>query len=438
MNITKLTISLRASFWFLPAMIVTFFLALALVLIEVDSHNAYEITNTWPRLFGAGAEGSRGMLSTIATSILTMMGLTFSMTLVTLSIASSQYSSRVLRNFISNRGTQFALGTFAGIFTYCLVVLRTIKGNELSFIPSVSIFVGFVLALFGVGVIIYFIHHIASSIQASSVISNAAEETIRAMAHLYPSNETAHQSESQPPKKRGTYTSAVVNTKSGYIQTIDESSLCDIAESMGASILIQHQIGDFVLEGVVLLQLDIDRTLSHLETKKILEAFSIQRFRTIEQDPLFGIRQIVDIALKALSPGLNDSTTAIVCIDYLTSVLAFLIKRRIPPDEVYRNNALRLIVNRPRYIQFLRLSYFQIIKSGQGNFAVQERIISSLRAVMVTSNDPDRWQEFLSFTDLVFEVVDQSFTYNSEKSDLKQQIQDLRSNRPVTTSFRSF
>lgn len=419
-------------------MIVTFFLALALVLIEVDSHNAYEITNTWPRLFGAGAEGSRGMLSTIATSILTMMGLTFSMTLVTLSIASSQYSSRVLRNFISNRGTQFALGTFAGIFTYCLVVLRTIKGNELSFIPSVSIFVGFVLALFGVGVIIYFIHHIASSIQASSVISNAAEETIRAMAHLYPSNETAHQSESQPPKKRGTYTSAVVNTKSGYIQTIDESSLCDIAESMGASILIQHQIGDFVLEGVVLLQLDIDRTLSHLETKKILEAFSIQRFRTIEQDPLFGIRQIVDIALKALSPGLNDSTTAIVCIDYLTSVLAFLIKRRIPPDEVYRNNALRLIVNRPRYIQFLRLSYFQIIKSGQGNFAVQERIISSLRAVMVTSNDPDRWQEFLSFTDLVFEVVDQSFTYNSEKSDLKQQIQDLRSNRPVTTSFRSF
>jgi len=172
MNKLKLLWSnLRSSLWFLPSLIVTASVLLAVVLIEADSHGNDLWLAHWPRLFGAGAEGARGMLSTIAGSMMSVVGVTFSMTLVALAMASSQYTSRILRNFMSSRLTQAVLGIFSGIFTYCLIVLRTVRGgDEGAFVPNLAVFFGFVLAVGGVGVLIFFIHHVASSIQASSII----------------------------------------------------------------------------------------------------------------------------------------------------------------------------------------------------------------------------------------------------------------------------
>jgi uncharacterized membrane protein len=136
--------------------------------------------NGWPRLFGVGAEGARGILSTIPGSMMTVVGVTFSMTLMTLALASSQYTSRILRNFMRDRVTQVVLGIFAGIFAYCLVVLRTIRsGDEGEFVPSPAVTFAVVLAMGGIGILIFFIHHIASSIQASSIIASVADETCR-------------------------------------------------------------------------------------------------------------------------------------------------------------------------------------------------------------------------------------------------------------------
>ncbi len=141
----------------------------------------------WPRLLGAGAAGARGMLATIAGSMMTVVGVTFSMTLMTLALASSQYTSRILRNFMRDRVTQVVLGSFAGIFTYCLIVLRTIRGgDEGGFIPSLSVAVSVVLAIGGIGALIFFIHHIAASIQASSIIASVAAETLVAVDRLFP------------------------------------------------------------------------------------------------------------------------------------------------------------------------------------------------------------------------------------------------------------
>ncbi len=172
----------------MPTLMVAASVALAVALVETDSAVSDRWLAQWPRLFGAAPEGARQLLATIAGSMMTVMGVTFSMTLVALALASSQYTSRILRNFMRSRVTQSTLGIFAGIFAYCLIVLHTIRSGvgEAVFVPGLALFFAFVLALGGVGVLIYFIHHIASSIQASSIIASVAEETIAAIDRLFP------------------------------------------------------------------------------------------------------------------------------------------------------------------------------------------------------------------------------------------------------------
>jgi uncharacterized membrane protein len=186
-RLKQLWSNLRSSFWFMPSLIVVVSIAFAVALIEADSAGR-PLAAQWPRLFGAGAEGARGMMSTIAGSMMTVVGVTFSMILVVLAMASSQYTSRILRNFMRSRVTQVVLGIFAGIFTYCLIVLRTIRsGDEGAFVPSLAVFLRFRAgARRRIGALMFFIHHIASSIQASSIIASIAQETIAAIDRLFP------------------------------------------------------------------------------------------------------------------------------------------------------------------------------------------------------------------------------------------------------------
>ncbi len=178
--------NLRSSFWFVPSLVVADSIIVALVLIEVDVVWGDRWLAQLPRLFGIEAEGARQMLSTLAGAMMTVMGITFSMILVALALASTQYTSRILRNFMRSGVTQESLGIFAGIFAYCLIVLRSIRGGEAAFVPSVAVFFAFVLSIVGVVVLVYFIHHIASSIQASSIIASVAKETLVAIERLFP------------------------------------------------------------------------------------------------------------------------------------------------------------------------------------------------------------------------------------------------------------
>ncbi len=170
--------NLQSSFWFVPSLIVMANMAFAAVMVEVDSAGSDRWLSQWPRLFGVGADGARAMLSTLAGSMMSIMGITFSMTLVALALASSQNTSRILRTFMSSRVTQVTLGIFSAIFAYCLIVLRTVRSGDVEFVPSLASFFAFVQALGGIGVLVFFIHHIASSIQASSIIASIAQDTI--------------------------------------------------------------------------------------------------------------------------------------------------------------------------------------------------------------------------------------------------------------------
>jgi len=386
--------NLQSSFWFTPSLIVVFSIALAVAMIEADSVGSDQWLAQWPRLFGAGAEGARGMMSTIAGSMMSVVGVTFSMILVVLALASSQYTSRILRNFMRSRITQVVLGIFAGIFTYCLIVLRTIRGGEEgAFIPSLAVFFGFVLALGGVGALMFFLHHIASSIQASSIIAAVAEQTIAAIDRLFPEKlgqGPDEDDDDQMLRPAERIWRAVPAPQSGYIQNVNDTALLSLARERKTIVLMEHGIGEFVVQNTTLASLALEDHPDQETIAALQATFSIGRHRTVEQDAAFGIRQIVGVALKALSPGINDTTTAVMCVDYLTTILARTAPRQIPSSRRYEEGELRVIAKGPSFESLLAESFDQIRSSAKGNIAIMSRMLSALQTIASLTARPGR------------------------------------------------
>ncbi|WP_020161006.1 DUF2254 domain-containing protein [Methylobacter marinus] len=389
--------NLRSSFWFMPSMIVVASIALAAVLIEPDSVVSDRWLAQWPRLFGAGAEGARGMMSTIAGSMMTVVGVTFSMVLMVLATSSSQYTSRIVRNFIRSRVTQVVLGIFAGNFTYCLIVLRTIRsGDEGAFVPNLAVSFGFVLALCGVGALIFFIHHIASSIQASNIIASVAEETIAAVDRLFPVNlgqgagddDADDEQPPRPPSERKWR--AVMASESGYIQGVNSEALVRLARDRNTIVWMDHGIGEFVVQNTTLASLALEEPPDQATIDALQATFHISSHRTVVQDAAFGIRQIVDIALKALSPGINDTTTAVMCVDYLTAILARIAQREIPSSRRYEEGELRVIAKGPRFESLLAESFDQIRSNAKGDVAIMSRMLGAFQTLASLTASPRR------------------------------------------------
>ncbi len=387
--------NVRTSFWFVPSLIVMFSIGFAAVLIEADYAVSDEWLAQWPRLFGTGAEGARGMMSTIAGSMMTVVGVTFSMVLMVLAMASSQYTSRILRNFIRSRVTQVVLGIFAGIFTYCLIVLRTIRsGDEGAFVPNLAVSFGFVLALGGVGTLIFFIHHIASSIQASNIIASVANETIQAIDRLYPEQigQGAGEDDDEQPLSPATERKwrSVMASESGYIQGVNSETLVRLARDWNTIVRMDHGIGEFVVQNTTLASLALEEPPDQAKIDALQATLSISRHRTVDQDAGFGIRQIVDIALKALSPGINDTTTAIMCVDYLTAIMARLAQRQIASSHRFEEGELRVIAKGPSFESLLAESFDQIRCYAKGNVAIMSRMLGAFQTLAGLTDSPHR------------------------------------------------
>lgn len=395
-RLRTLLIALRSSLWFLPTLIVVASGVLAAGLIEIDSRVNRELLTNFPRLFGAGAEGSRGMLSSIAGSMITVAGVTFSITIVALSQASSQYSSRILRNFMRDRANQAVLGVFLGIFTYCLIVLRAIRGgDEGVFIPSLAVFTAIILALLAIGFLIFFIHHVASSIQASNVIASAASDTFSTIDRLFQDRlldeedetETRVELDGKLAKQSRTVIPA---PRSGYIQSHDHEALLSLACKHQVVMRVHWAVGEFVVHDAPLVTVYSNSAFDEQLIGATQATFGISRLRTIEQDPGFGVRQIVDIALRALSPGVNDTTTGLTCIDYLTAINVRIANRRIATPLVYEEGVLRVIPRGPTFATFIADSFDEIRNSADGNASVILRLLLALKTVAITTDSPAR------------------------------------------------
>ena len=388
---------LWASFWFVPTLIVAGSIGLAMVLVEVHSTESALWLARWPRLFGATAEGASGMLSTIAGSMMTVVGVTFSMTLVALVMASSQYTSRILRNFMRDRVTQVVLGIFTGIFAYCLIVLRTIRsGDEGGFVPSLAVFFAVMLAMGGIGVLIFFIHHIASSIQASSIIASVADETMVAVNRLFPERLGQGPPDGEEDltllPQRDQDWQTVLAERNGYIQSVDNVALLRLAREHKTLVRMERGIGDFVVHDTPLASLALEVPPDDETIATLRGAYSIDRYRTVYQDCAFGTRQIVDMALRALSPSVNDTTTAVMCVDYLQAILARLASRGIPSSHRYEDGELRIIAIGPTFAGLVAESFDQIRGSAGGNLGIMLRMLGSLQTIASLTASPSRRQ----------------------------------------------
>ncbi len=422
---------LRSSFWFVPSLMVGGSIVLAAGLIELDTARSHEWFAQWPRLFGAGAEGARGMMSTIATSMMTVVGVTFSMILVVLALASSQYTSRVLRNFIRSRVTQFVLGTFAGIFTYCLIVLRSIRGNEAgAFVPALAVFFGFVLALAGVSALIFFIHHVATSIQASSIIATVADETMLAIDRLLPGGHgqgpTDDDEQSATLARPGRNWQSVPARESGYIQNVDGEALLRLARKHRTTVRMERGIGEFVVDQTPLVSLDREGPPDGEIIGALQSAYSIDRRRTLEQDVAFGIRQIVDIALRALSPSTNDTTTAVMCLDHLTAILSRVASRRIPPSHRYEDGDLRVITIGPTFATLLEESFDQIRGSAVGNVGVLLRMLVALQTIASLTASPSRRRSLREQVEWIAESAERTVESLHDRSRIDVRLKSVR------------
>lgn len=386
----------RSSFWFVPAMIVLGAVGLAAVLIAVDATVDLHVVARWPLLFGAGADGARGLLTAVASSMITVAGVVFSITIVALALTSSQYTSRVLRNFMRDRVNQVVLGVFLGIFAYCLVVLRVIRGSgEGPFVPSLAVMGGLILAFVGIAHLVYFIHYISMSIQASRIIATAAHETIAAVDRLFPqelgedTDEDADGNLAMPLAEQ--HWSSAPAQKTGYVETIDEEALLRWAQEHETILRMERGVGEFAVEGTPLISV-AGASRPDEETIAALNAlYIIGRHRSVEQDARWGIRQIVDIALKALSPGINDATTAVMGVDYLGAILVRLASRQFPPSHRLDQGELRVITRGPSFPSLLAEAFDQIRQNAAGSTAVLTRMLQALETIAgQTANLPRR------------------------------------------------
>ena len=367
---------LRLSLWFLPGLFAIGAAVLAVVLVYVDDQLSAE-PGTLFFMFGGTADGARSILSTIAQSMLTFTGLVFTITMLVLQLASSQLSPRVMRTFLRDRGNQVVLGLFVATFVYTLLVLREVRSpveDDDRFVPALSIWVAFTLLLVSVGAFIYYIDHMAHAIRASSVITSIWAETVAAIDRLFPERVGAEAvADDAPPTGRTRPDLVLKSPGAGVLVAVDEEKLVKAASRDDRMLELLPSVGDFVPEGAPLARLwgEWDRDAAD----DVRAAIGLEEERTLDQDAAFGFRQLVDMAVRALSPGTNDPTTAVQALDRIHDLLRRLALRHFPsPFRSDGDGTVRLVLPRPDWDDYVRLGLDEIRDSGKSQIQVTRRL----------------------------------------------------------------
>jgi uncharacterized membrane protein len=385
---------LRTSYWFVPTVMCALALALAFLTLHIDGRNRFDWITGLGWVYTGGAEGARSLLSTVASSVITVAGVVFSITIVALTLASSQFGPRLLRNFMRDLGNQITLGTFTATFLYSLLVLRTVRGDaegaDAPFVPHVSVTTAILLTVASLGVLIYFIHHVAASIQAPYVIAAVTNDLNELTEALFPDEIGADRDRDDAPPPAGADAfdvpgrpADVPAPRAGYIQAVDPDAALDLARHHDVVIQFTRRPGHFVVTGQPLARiLPADRLDDDL-VKHVTALFIFGPHRTLPQDAEFAIEQLVEIAVRALSPGINDPITAIACVDHLGDALSRLATRRFPSP--YRldphDGRLRVIAYPTDFPQITDAAFNQIRQYGRTSAAVTLRLLETIAVI---------------------------------------------------------
>ncbi|MGB0099394.1 MAG: DUF2254 domain-containing protein [Nocardioides sp.] len=371
-------------FWVVPALWCLGAVAAGVLVPEVDD----SVSDWMPFVFRGGADGARAVLSTIAGAMISVTGLVFSITIVVLQLASSQFSPRVLQTFLEDRVTQNTLGVFAASFLYSLTVLRSVEDRVDSSVPQLGVTLAFLLVLAAVAMFLAFIHHITQAISVTTVIRRVGDETRDLLDRRDPRQSPPDHSVDLPHLGSQTVVTAA---RTGYVDRVDPALLCRLASEHDVRIEVLRPLGAFVTEGAPVAAVRGEHVGDDDWSGRVHEGVGIVRERTMTQDVSFGIRRLVDIAERALSPGTNDPTTATQAIDELHDVL-----RRLAiaddPSPVWSDvdGIPRVVTTEHTFSDLLDLAVDEIAHWGADGVQTPRRLASMFTELEAATTGPHR------------------------------------------------
>lgn len=376
---------LHQSLWFIPLLLVLLTIGISGLMLYIDNrfYSIFENNKYYAILFRS-PDGSREILSTIAGSMITITGVVFSVSLVAISLISSQFGPRVLPNFLKDRSNQFVLGIFISTFLYCLLILGQASWPEKKQVPAVSVLFGLFTALISMAFLIYFIHHIHSSIQISTIIETIAIDLEKITRKNYSKKDKALLIKFSISNGK-----IVTSVKSGYIQDYDEDGLLNFSEKHDLVIELLSNAGEFIAKDAPLVKIDKmpDNYTAFKIDKKITSLFSIGSNRTPIKDVLYSINQLEQIALRALSPGINDPLTALICMDRIGTALMKTASGFQPQSSIYdKHGKARIMIHYPDFHDLLYQGFEQILLFGKSNPLVLYHMAKILNEVICHAN----------------------------------------------------
>lgn len=367
-----------------PGLIVAFFAAVGVLLPHAEATSP--VLDRVGRSLSFAVPGEPGavqlVLATIAGGVMTVVSIVYSVLVVAMSLASVQYSPRILAGFLSDRVSQRVLGLFIGTFTYCLLVLRAARSEPTPFVPSVSVLLALLFALACLGSLLFFVHHMTHAMQANYIVDKIARETELVLDAVLPPLPTApREPVAPPPRPPETPGNLVRATTSGYVQLVAVEQLMRLADERGVTLHGVRAMGQFVPEHGILLV--ADGPLDEATQEACRAAFDLGPVRTMQDDVELGVRQIVDIALKAISPAVNDPSTAVTCIDQLSRILGRAARRGEPEAARCKSGTSQVLVVLPTsgFGRLLDLAVNQLRQYGKGDVAVLLRLVRALSDV---------------------------------------------------------
>jgi len=330
------------------------------------------------------------ILAGIAASIMTVVSIVFAILLMTLTLASMQFSPRIILSFARDRVTQWTLGIFLGTFSYCMAALPAARSLPKPFAPVATVLGAMLLAFACVCWLLFFIHHISQAISVNQIVDKIASETDAMIDQMMPFPHRLDHLAEDDPLRGYTFETAVSTDVSGYIRFVDSKRLVALAKLYRVKARVLRRVGHFVPAGVPLLMVSKGDRLTPEATAAFRGAFDLGPSRTLQQDVEFGVLQIVDIALKAISPAVNDPSTAISCVDQLSRILIRFASRE-PPDSVLYDppGVLRVSMGWIDFEKLLDSAFEQIRMYSKTDVAVSLRMLRALADIATTTADPN-------------------------------------------------
>jgi uncharacterized membrane protein len=443
-KLSKLWDQLHSSYWFIPTVMAVGATVLAFTMLNLDRAGKVEIDYWW--VYTGGADGARSLLEAVAGSMVSVAATAFSITIVALQLAASNFGPRLLRNFMQDTGNQIVLGTFLGTFIYCLLILRTIHGEGdgySQFVPQLAVTVGILLAFISIGILIYFIHHASTIIQASHVIQNVSADLHSAIERLFPNKIGRGESEytqalAEIPLSFEESASPIRADRTGYLQAIDDEELMKLACKHNLLIRLQTRPGKFVIQGSNLVLVFPGEKVNKKLTKKINEAFILGKERTEQQDVEFPINQLVEIALRAISPAVNDPFTAIRCIDQLSAGLCHIVQKNFPSPYRYDNDKLRVIAEGVKFPGLTDAAFNQIRQYARSDVAVTIRLLEAIAAIATFTNNPKYQASLRHHADMILQDSLETLSQKQDRKDVEERYYQVIQNLENDSNIQDY